>query len=379
MGQDAIAATVAATPSETTTAEPSNDELASILKGNKSGARSQKPEGEGTDDEPADDPDGENLDAEGEEGKSEEGSQKPETRGQKAEGEGSDEAETETEDDQGTDNEAQDPDAELDEDSKKARAKLSPEQQKLFDKAVSKKTRRIIELRTETESLKTTLAQRETELEEARNAQPAAVVVPTAENPLAGINDAATLDAKVTSMRALRSWARRNPQGGVIKDQDGKEIEITPERAAEMLDEAENVIEEAEPRRKFLQTRAAAQVEAVKAYPWLKDKRAPGTVVIEDIKRRRPGLMEMFPDVDIALADMLVGAHMRQQGQAKGAAPKATPDKKTAPKAPSTPGGGARPPKVSAAAKTATGATAVLEKTGEDPGNATLSSLLFKK
>jgi hypothetical protein len=373
MGPEAAAATTAATPASTTTAEPSNDELASILTG-----KSQKPVAEAADD--AGEDDDEDLDAEDNDGAEPEPKKRPEAKQET--GEAADETETETEDDQDnageeTDDKAPDPDTELDEATKAARAKFTPEQQKLFDKAVSKKTRRIIELRTEAQTLKQTLEQRDTELEEARNAQPVASLAPTADNPLSGINDETALGAKVASMRALRSWARRNPQGGVLKNGD-KEIEISAERAAEMLDEAESVIEAAEPRRKFLQARATAHVEAVKAYPWLKDKRSPATVVVQDIMRRRPQLTELFPDVEIALADMIVGAHQRNsQAQTKGAATKAAPDKtKTAPKAPSTPAGGARPPKVSTTAKAATGATQVLEKTGEDPGNATLSSLL---
>jgi hypothetical protein len=363
------------------TAEPSHDtedalDLHSLLSGGADEALGEH----GADD---DDLDNEDLDAEGgDDGQAAAAQQDEELDDDSAEqGEGKK--------DEGDEPETDDPADALDEEGRKARASFTPAQQRIFDRELAKVKRKDREAR---ETLEQSMQERERELttlreqlEAAQAAAPAAPVAATAEQPLAGVDDEAALEQRLDQARALRRWALRHPQGGVILDDKGNEIEISEDRAASMLAESEDILEKHGPkRREFLQARAAAKQQEVTIYPWLKDPKSPGTVLIEGALKRHPVLRELFPDARLLLADMLVGQAVRQQAQAKNgqkgngtAAPlpaKAAP--KTTAKAPASPAGGTRPPKVAAAPKRRQQAEHSLVETGEDPDNAALGALL---
>lgn len=266
-----------------------------------------------------------------------------------------------------------------DAETKAIRSKFTAEQQKLFDRAILKKTKRIMELR----QADTEKAQRLQELEAAVTEMQAAAPVaakPTADNPLADIESEAALEASLSEARATRRWARAHPQGGVLKHGE-KEIEVSAEQAADMLAGAEEVIEEHAPaRRTFLQARTQIERQAETAYPWLKQKTSQGYLAVENTLKRYPQLKAILPGARLAIADMLVGA---QQRTAKpGAATKPSPTSgaaardKLTPKAPATPAGGARPPKVSGLTKAHGAASKALVETGDDPDNAALRTIL---
>jgi hypothetical protein len=271
--------------------------------------------------------------------------------------------------------------AALDEEGRKARAAFTPSQQRIFDREIAKVKRKDREARDalerSTQEREAEVARLQQELETARAAVPAVPVAATAEQPLAGIDDEAALDQRLAQARAIRRWAQRHPQGGVIPGNDGKEIEITEERAAAMLDEADELIEVHAPKRRdFLAARATARQAEVQHYPWLKDPKSPATVMIEGALKKHPILRELFPDARLLLADMLVGAQVRSQRATAAAKPAAAPAKTTPPKAPASPAGGTRPPKVAAGPKRTAQSLSRLEEAGEDPDNAALGALL---
>jgi hypothetical protein len=82
------------------------------------------------------------------------------------------------------------------------------------------------------------------------------------------------------------------------------------------------------------------------------------------------------------IADLLVMAQQRlQQGAAAkpgtaGGKPAAGAGLKPAAKAPTSPAGGTRPPKIAGTTKAAGAAARTLAETGDDPNNAALRSLL---
>lgn len=281
--------------------------------------------------------------------------------------------------------------AALDEEGRKARASFTAAQQRIFDREIAKVKRKDREAREALErsnvEREQQLASLQQELETARNAAPTAPLAPSPDSPLAGIDDESALEARLAQARAIRRWAVRHPQGGIVTDEKGNEVEVSEDRAAAMLAESEDVIEVHAPkRREFLAARAAATRNEAEFYPWLKDPKSPGSVLIAGALKRHPVIAELFPDARLILAHALVGQQvtgqrLQQERAAKGtkpgaASPNTIPSRPVAPKAPASPAGGTRPPRVAAAPKRAAAAAARLEETGDDPDNAALGALL---
>lgn len=287
-----------------------------------------------------------------------------------------------------------DPDAALDDEDKGVRAKFTPEQQAKFDRAVSKKTRRILELKTELreeQEAREAAESRATELE--KNPAPAAVV--SGDNPLAAIEDEPALDKKLGEARKLRRFALANPDGAFIDQKTGEVVEVedpenppqgvvrfTKKRIGEILAETEETLQEHGPKhRKFLQDRAAAEADAVKTFPFLKNRNSAGYSAVETTLRHAP-VLRSIPGIKHLLADAFVGRMVRlqqQQAQKKGQKSGSSSDLRSPPserKAPPSPGGGARPPKVDAKKKVAGLAGKTLAETGDDPGDAALRAIL---
>ncbi len=272
------------------------------------------------------------------------------------------------------------------EEDRKIRARFTPEQQKLFDKAMQKKARAQV-------ALKTTLAEREQaltaaqqELETLRTQSPV-TITPTAENPLANIEDETALDKRIIEARSLRRLALKFPGGTTVKNEAGEDVEVTPERIGEILAETEELIQEHAPKRRaYLHRRAAAEAEAVKEFPWLKNKQSEGYVAVEATLRNAGHLrLRDIPDIKQGLADMYIGRAYRMKQKAEAAAKLAGKGPvagaagargNTPPKAPATPAGGTRPGKTAGAAAKASDAHKTLLKTGRDPGNTALMTII---
>lgn len=268
----------------------------------------------------------------------------------------------------------EDPEAEpapagLDDEDKATRKKLSPDQQKSFDKAVQKRAR-------ENKELKAQLAERDQALATLA-AAPAVAATPTAENPLADVEDEASLATRLANSRALWRWARLHPNGGTLPDASGKEIEITADRALEIQVQEEELQNfHAPAREKFLKTRSEQEAAAVQAHPWLKNKTSQGAVEIEATLRRNPGLRSV-PGIKLLLADSLAGRAARLT-KAKAVTP-AAKAAAAIPVAPATPAGRNPPPRVAGAVKTASTALKTVHETGRDPGNAALGALISRR
>jgi hypothetical protein len=270
-----------------------------------------------------------------------------------------------------------DPDDALDDEIAEARAEFTPAQQKAFDRALRKKSARVIQLRTELEAAAQRASAAEAALEEARTAAPAATQAPSAEDPLADVESETSLDAKLAESRRLRRWCLAHRDGGMVGEGD-KAIEVSAEKAAALLAEAEEIIEEHAPkRREFLKNRAQFDQAAQAAYPFLKNAASPGARVVEATLKNYPGLKRIFPGARLAVADMLMGAHYRQQQAQKAAKPAAAGTK--APVAPSSPAGASRPPRVNGAVKASGEAQRALATTGDDPDNAALKSIIARR
>lgn len=280
----------------------------------------------------------------------------------------SDEAGTEETDDAADDDAPED----LDEADRKLRKTFTPEQQKRFDKALFKQRERF---RSEIETLKAEVAE--------AKARPLAPAAPTPDNPLADVSDEDALAKAEESYRAAKRWARLHPDGGTIVDGQGKEIEVSREKALQMLTDAEEMLETHIPaRREFLRNDRHLSTEAEQDYPWLKQKTSAGYVAVQRMLTVYGNTrLRDIPGIRGSLADLFVGSVIRSNQKQKApqgaaAAAQGAAKKTAVPRAPATPAGGARPPKVSGATKQKGLSSKALVETGDDPGNATLGSLI---
>lgn len=274
----------------------------------------------------------------------------------------------------------------LDEEGQKARAKFNDAQQRIFDREVAKVKRKALSRAT---TLEQSMQEREQQLTalqaevEQLRATPAAAVAASAEQPLAGVDDLTALDDRLTQARQLRKWARANSQGAYVDDGKGGTIDISAERAQQMLAEAEDLIEVHAPKRRaFIDARQKARQAEVQLYPHLKDSKHPDTVMIEAALRQHPALREMVPDIRAILADAIVGRRVTLEGfkkQQAARAPSTAPagaSRPVAAKAPASPAGGTRAPTVKASTKRRTGALQRFAETGSDPDNGALAAIL---
>jgi hypothetical protein len=289
-------------------------------------------------------------------------------------------------------NDEPDADTSLDSEDKQVRAKFTPEQQARFDKAVSKKTRRILELKSELADEQRERERLAAELETAGKSVTSAATVATPDNPLAALDDEAKLDTRLGEARKLRRFALANPDGAFVDKTSGEVVEVedpenppanvvafSKKRIGAILADTEEILQEHGPKhRKFLQDRAAAEADAVKQFPWLKNKTSQGYVAVEATLRAAPQL-RAIPGIKHLLADAFIGRSVRlaaQQQAAKGKTESQKSKIENDRKAPPSPGGGARPARIAGAQKLAGQAAKTVADTGDDPDNAALRAIL---
>lgn len=258
--------------------------------------------------------------------------------------------------------------------AKQARAKFTPEQQALFNKAMKKERAR---RNSEVAALQERLAQLEKQA--TVGAASAAAPAPTADDPLADVQTEAELEQRIAGAKAWRQWLRLHPDGGTVGEGDNAK-DVTPEQARAWLVHYEDILlEHAPARRAQLAKRQAADSAALKVHPWLAKASDPRTLAVEAELRAHPALRSV-PGVRALIADAHLTRAARQAALKKGAAAAggATTGKTAgAARAPHNPAAGAtRPPKASQG-KAAAKAVQTLHQTGDDPGNAVLGNALF--
>lgn len=275
-----------------------------------------------------------------------------------------------------TETEADETEADDDEKALRARAKFSPEQQKVVDKLMGKKTAAARELREKATKLETRAAALEADNEALRAAAPAPVA--TAENPLADATSENELNARKQKALAIRQWLIRHRDGGELPSADGKggAVSISPERRDELLAETDELLLVHLPaRREFLQQSRVFEGEARKAHPELADAKSELSLRVDAALRYYPALQTM-PEARLFIADALAHKAARLRGAATPARAALARDKAQPGKAPSTEGRPRLAARSDPNRRRAEGAFARLEKTGRDDSNIVLANLI---
>lgn len=223
----------------------------------------------------------------------------------------------------------------LSQDPKDQKHKLSPEQQEIVNKRIGKEVAKTKRLSSELEALKA-----EVESLKASKPEPEAeapiVVQPTPDNPLAHVQDAATLEKEIQNARAYKYWAEDAldsegiENGYVYQGQTFSKSQIK-----EIRRNATRILEEFAPARsRFLEQKSQVAQKAVESFPFLKDRNSPDYVLAQQIRREFPEL-SLRPNGDLIVAEIVKGRRAIEAEKASaGKTPAAsTKTRATAPKA----------------------------------------------
>lgn len=172
----------------------------------------------------------------------------------------------------------------------------------------------------------------------------------------------------LTKWQRVDAWLRENPEGGTVKDAQGRESEITAEQARrlrldadEALDEgrAQKVARTRELRSQSRETRTRTEQFVEQRFPWTKDATSKGAELLRAMEQRAGPMASQFPDWKL-WACHAVESFMRDQAAGQrtaGGTPNRTPPKVAVP-------AGAAAPRVDPLQRQLAEAEAAFEKTG---------------
>jgi hypothetical protein len=173
-------------------------------------------------------------------------------------------------------------------DGKQADGSLK-EAPKWVQKRIDRLTAQKNDLKRELEAAKAEATAKKAEAETLANGR--LVLNPTPENPLADVTSPEALETRMNQARVVRDWCLRNPDGGVLNDGNGKDVEFTAEDVAQRRAAAEDVMAFHAPQRRQWLADHSAALEAAKArYPAI-FKPGPGADAYKEIVRRNPAIL----------------------------------------------------------------------------------------
>lgn len=157
----------------------------------------------------------------------------------------------------------------------------------------------------------------------------------TAENPFSGLTQQEDVDREIAQARKVRRWCEENPDGAVVTDASGKEVEYTAEQIRKIKLNAVDALEEHLPKQlHYIRESSKWHQTAEQIYPWWKDRSNQNRILAEQYLAQAPEL-KRFPNYKLFLGDYILGVAYRE-AQAKAAGKKNAPVKK-APVQPSKP------------------------------------------
>ena len=155
------------------------------------------------------------------------------------------------------------------------------------------------------------------ELESQVNEASRPILQPTAENPLADVDTAEALDAKIKSAQEVRRWALRNTDGATVKRPDGTEVYVEADEVKNYLLRADDVLSVHGPaRREWLAQRQPAVEAAKNMFPDIFKKGSALNQAYQATIKQAPELLKL-PQNEYWVGLALYG---EQQLMAKAAA-----------------------------------------------------------
>ena len=155
------------------------------------------------------------------------------------------------------------------------------------------------------------------ELESQVNEASRPILQPTAENPLADVDTAEALDAKIKSAQEVRRWALRNTDGASVRKPDGSEVYVDSDEVKNYLIRADDVLTVHGPaRREWIAQRQPAVEAAKNLFPDIFKKGSTLNQAYQATVKQAPELLRL-PQVEYWVGLALYG---EQQLAAKQAA-----------------------------------------------------------
>lgn len=210
---------------------------------------------------------------------------------------------------------------------------LTPEAKAILEKRIGKEVAK-------TKAIKEQYEAKIRELEAKANPEqkpapePAPIVVqPTAENPLANINDVETLRKEFTSAQEIKRWAEDVLDSDAAEFQAGDKV-FTRREVKDILRNSTRVLQEHIPaRHAFLNVREAATKEALSVFPFLADKSSPEYQLAQQVRREVP-FIATLPNADYIAGALVRGLRaIEADKQAAAKSTKPAPVRAIAPKA----------------------------------------------
>ena len=132
------------------------------------------------------------------------------------------------------------------------------------------------------------------ELESQVNEASRPMLQPTAENPLADVDTAEALDAKIKSAQEVRRWALKNSDGASVKRPDGTETYLDSDAVKEYLIRADDILVTHGPaRREWLSQRQPAVEAAKNLFPDLFKKGSALNQAYQATIKQAPELLRL--------------------------------------------------------------------------------------
>lgn len=240
------------------------------------------------------------------------------------------------------------------------------------EKSVQKLSKRVDKLTARAKSAEEQAAALESELAQAKEALAKAqpIIVQDAADPLADIQDAATLEARLSAANTVLDnvpdlLAKAEIEGGEVEVPmgNGAVQKFTSAQLRERLNMAKAIVRGESNKRAYFAQRETYIAEARQSYPEIFQEGAPLRKVMQETLRAHPALAKL-PNLELIIGDAMRGQALRFQqleavrktsakpeAKAKAAAPA-----KVAPKVPQ--------PSAAPRAKSAPNALAALKQTG---------------
>jgi archaellum component FlaC len=175
------------------------------------------------------------------------------------------------------------------------------------------------------------------ELESQVNEASRPILQPSAENPLADVDTAEALDAKIKSAQEVRRWALRNTDGATVRKPDGTEVYVDADEVKNYLIRADDVLTVHAPaRREWLSQRQPAVEAAKNLFPDLFTKGSALNQAFQATVKQAPELLKL-PQVEYWVGLALYGESQLMAKQAASNAKAAASKKVSSNKIAKTP------------------------------------------
>jgi hypothetical protein len=135
---------------------------------------------------------------------------------------------------------------------------------------------------------------------------------PTADNPFSNLSTLDEVNKEFDQSKQIRRWCEMNPDGAVVTNANGEEVEYTSDDVRKIKIKAMDAMEDHLPKRaQYLQNYQQIEQVATKEYPWWKDKSTRERQIAEAFLKSFPEI-QRFPDYKMVLGDYIRGVKSRE-------------------------------------------------------------------